>query len=282
MFKAVALQIVAVALVAITTLHAQITTPAPSPAAKVMQTVGLTDVTVEYSRPAVRGRTIFGDLVPYNKLWRTGANKNTIVTFSKDVNVGGTDVKAGSYSLFTKPNVGQWEVYFYTDTENWGVPREWDEGKVAAKVMAPAMKVDAEMENFTILFDELKADGANMYIMWDDMAAVLPVGVGTDAEAMASIDRVLKGPSAQDYYSAASYYFDAGKDKQQAYEWVKKATEMNPDAYWMKRRQALIEADLGMKKEALASAKQSKELAEKAGNMDYVRMNEKSIEEWSM
>ena len=103
-----------------------------------------------------------------------------------------------------------------------------------------------------------------------------------DNEAMASIDRVLKGPAGRDYYSAATYYFENGKDKQQAYAWIKKATEMEPEAYWMKRRQALIEADLGMKAEALSSAKASMELAEKAGNMDYVRMNEASIEEWSM
>ena len=282
MFKAVALQILAMAFLAITTIHAQISTPAPSPSARIEQTIGLTEVHVEYSRPAMRGRAIFGELVPYGQMWRTGANKNTVVTFSKDVNVGGTDVPAGSYALFTKPNVGQWEVYLYADTENWGTPREWDESKVAAKVMAPAMEIGAKSENFTILFDELKSDGGNMYIMWDDIAAVVPIGVGTDTEAMASIERVLQGPGANDYYAAATYYFDHGKDKQQAYTWIKKATEMNPDAYWMARRQSLIEADLGMKAEALASAKKSKTLAEKAGNMDYVRMNDASIKEWSM
>ena len=214
----------------------------------------------------MKGRTIFAEdgLVPYGEMWRTGANKNTIVTFSKDVTVGGQEVPAGSYALFTKPKVGQWEVYLYTDTENWGTPREWDESKVAAKVMAPAMEIGAKTENFTILFDELKSDGGNMYIMWDDIAAVLPVGVGTDAEAMASITRVLDGPAAGDYYSAATYYFENGKDKQQAYEWIKKATSMNDQAYWMKRRQALIEADLGMKEEAMASAKKSMELAQAA------------------
>ena len=282
MFKAVALQIIAVALLAITTLHAQITTPQPSPAAKVEQTVGLTAVTVEYSRPAMRGRAIFGDLVPYGEMWRTGANKNTIITFDKDVTVGGAAVPAGSYAIFTKPGQAQWEVYLYTDTENWGTPREWDESKVAAKVMAPAMTTADKMENFTIFFDELTGSGANLYMVWDNVAAKLPIGVGTEKEAMASIERVLAGPSARDYYSAATYYAENGKDMAQAYDWIKKANEMQPDAFWMVRRQALIEAEMGKKAEAMASAKKSMELAQKAGNMDYVRMNEKSIKEWSM
>ena len=284
MFKAVALQVVALAFLAITTLHAQIATPAPSPSAKVEQTIGLTDVTVEYSRPAMRGRTLFAadGLVPLGEMWRTGANKNTIVTFSKPVTIGGAEVAAGSYALFTKPMATQWEVYFYTDTENWGTPQEWDESKVAAKVMADAMQMSEGTENFTILFDELRADGANMYIMWGKTAAVVPISVGTDEEAMASITRVLAGPGANDYYAAATYYFENGKDKKQAYEWIKKATDMNQEAYWMLRRQSLIEADLGMKDEAMASAKKSMALAQTAGNMDYVRMNEASIKEWSM
>ena len=283
MFKAVALQIVAVALLAITTLHAQITTPQPSPAAKVEQTVGLTAVTVEYSRPAKRDRDIFGGLVPYGELWRTGANKNTVVTFDKDVTVGGTAVPAGSYALFTKPGEDEWEVFLYTDTENWGTPREWDESKVAARVMAPATDMgETKVENFTILFDELTGDGANLYLMWDDVMASLPIGVGTEEEAMASIERVLAGPSARDYYSAATYYAENGKDLQQAYDWIKRANELQPDAFWMVRRQALIEAEMGKKAEAVASARKSKELAEEAGNADYVRMNEKSIAEWSM
>ena len=284
MLKVLSFQILAVTLLAIGTLHAQITTPAPSPAAKVMQTVGLTDVTVEYSRPAMKGRTIFGDngLVPYGEMWRTGANKNTMITFAKDVTIDGKDVPAGSYAIFTKPMANQWEVYFYTDTENWGTPKEWDDTKVAAKVMAKAMKMSEKMENFTILFDELTADGGTMYMGWDQTMVAVPITVGTDKETLASIKRVMDGPGANDYYSAASYYFDSGKDKQQAYEWIKKATTLNDKAYWMLRRQSLIEADLGMKKEAMASARKSMELAQAAGNMDYVRMNEASLKEWSM
>ena len=119
------------------TMQAQIETPQPSPSAKLEQKVGLTDVTVEYSRPAMRGRTIFGDLVPYGQLWRTGANANTKITFSDNVTIGDTSLKAGTYAVFVKPTAKMWEVIFYTDSSNWGTPGEWDEAKVAASVMAP-------------------------------------------------------------------------------------------------------------------------------------------------
>ena len=110
---------------------------------KIEQKVGLTDVSVQYSRPSMKGRTIFGDLVPYGKLWRTGANQNTMVTFSTDVMVGESTLKAGSYAIFSKPNKDNWEVIFYSDTNNWGTPQKWDDSKVAAKVNA---KVKAKVK----------------------------------------------------------------------------------------------------------------------------------------
>ncbi len=284
MFKTIALQVVMLTFFAVATLHAQIKTPAPSPAAKMTQTIGLTDVTVEYSRPGAKGRTIFASdgLVPYGEMWRTGANKNTMITFDKDVMVAGQELEAGSYAIFTKPMANQWEIYFYTDTENWGTPKDWDESKVAAKATAKAMKMDEKMENFTIMFDELTNDGGNMYFAWENTVAALPIKVGTDKEATASIEQTLAGPSARDYYSAATYYYEGGKDINQAYTWIKKANEMDPDKFWMVRRQALIEAKMGKKADAIASARKSMQLAQEAGNMDYVRANEKSIEEWDM
>ena len=126
------------------TMEAQITTPQASPSSTLKQSVGLTDVTVEYSRPSMRGRTIFGDLVPYGKLWRTGANKNTTLEFSTDVTIDGQALKAGTYAIFTKPGESSWEIIFYSDTDNWGTPQKWDDSKVAAKTNAEvyAMPMD--------------------------------------------------------------------------------------------------------------------------------------------
>ena len=284
MYKTLALQVIALTFFVVGSLHAQIKTPQPSPKAKLEQTVGLTEVTVEYSRPGMKGRKIFAadGLVPYGQMWRTGANKNTMITADKDFSFGGTDVEAGSYAIFTKPMADQWEVYLYTDTENWGTPRAWDDEKVAAKVMAKSMTMSESMENFTVMFDELTNDGANLYMGWANTLAIVPIRVGTDKEATASIERTLAGPSARDYYSAATYYYESDKDLEQAYTWIKKANEMEPGKFWMVRRQALIESKLGKKDAAIATAKKSKELAQTAGNMDYVRANEKSIKEWSM
>ena len=211
------------------TVNAQIETPQPSPSQKMEQKVGLTDVTVEYSRPSMRGRTVFGNLVPYGKLWRTGANQNTMVTFSTDVMIGGKTVKAGSYAIFTTPNKDNWEVVFYSDTNNWGTPQNWDESKVAAKVTAEVYDIPMDIETFTISFDDLTNDSAVLGIMWEKVYVGVKIEVPTDKKVSAAIEKVMNGPSADDYYAAARYYLESGKDINQAVVWMDKAIEMTKD-----------------------------------------------------
>lgn len=263
------------------TTNAQISSPQPSPAAKIEQKVGLTDVSVEYSRPGMRGRTIFGDLVPYGEIWRTGANANTMITFSDDVIIEGKELKKGSYSIFSRPNKDSWEVMFYTTTNNWGVPQNWDSNNVALSVTAETMEMPMIMETFTILIDELKNDSANLNFIWENTIAVLDMEFPTDDKTMASIEKVMNGPTAADYFAAGTYYHEAGKDLEKAYNWVSKATDLAGDqAFWMLRRKSLIQADMGKKQEAIATARKSLASAEKAGNSDYVKMNKESIAEW--
>ena len=114
-------------------ISSQIQTPAPSPATKVQQTIGLTEVTLEYARPSVRNREIFGNLVPYDKVWRTGANENSVISFSTSVKIGDADVPAGKYSVYTIPNKDSWEFILYSDYNNWGLPSDWDENKVVVR-----------------------------------------------------------------------------------------------------------------------------------------------------
>jgi len=262
-------------------VNAQIESPQPSPFGKIEQKVGLTDVTVEYSRPGMRGRTIFGDLVPFGEIWRTGANANTKITFSDDVKINGKDLKKGSYSIYTKPQEDSWEVMFYSSTDNWGVPQEWDESKVTLKVTAETMEMPMNMETFTIVIDDLKNDSAALNFIWENTIAMLKIEVPTETKAMASIEKVMNGPNANDYFAAGTYYHEAGKDLDKAYKWVSKATEMAGDqAFWMLRRKSLIEAEMGKKQEAIATAKKSMASAEKANNADYVKMNKESIAEW--
>ncbi len=264
-------------------LEAQIKTPAPSPSAKLMQTVGLTQVTVDYSRPSMRGRTIFGDLVPYGKLWRTGANGYTLVTFSSDVKIAGNDVKAGTYSIFTKPGEEAWEVYFYKDTQGGGTPAKWEENKVVAKTSAKVIKMPKEIavETFTISIDDLKSGSANLGFMWENQYVAVNFEVPTDNMVEADIKRALNGPSADDYYAAATYYSAEGKDINKAKMWMDKAMSMTKEPkFWQLRQQSLILAKSGDKKGAIAAAKKSLEGAKMAKNNDYVKMNMDSLKEW--
>lgn len=264
---------------------AQVQTPQPSPAAEVEQTVGLTEVEVTYSRPSMRGRTVFGDLVPYGKVWRTGANANTVVTFDTDVTVGGKEVKKGSYAVFTVPGEKSWEIMLYSDTNNWGAPQEWDEGKVVAKVTSEVTALPFKVESFTIGFGNLTNNGATMDIMWENAMVSMPFGVPTKALATASIEKTMAGPAANAYFSSAVYYLEEGLDLDKAKMWMDKAIEMetaNRGAapYWMLRQKSLIHAAMGDTKGAIAAAKESLAGAEKAGNMDYVALNKKSLKEW--
>lgn len=263
-------------------VNAQIEAPQPSPAQKIEQKVGLTDVTLEYSRPSMRGREVFGNLVPYGKLWRTGANKNTVITFSTDVTIGEATVKAGSYSIFTTPNKENWEVVFYTDTENWGTPGNWDDAKVAVKLTVKATTIPMDVETFTFTFDNLTNDSAVLSMLWENTMVDIAFGVPTDKTVTASIAKTMNGPSADDYYASARYYLEAGKDINQAVTWMNKAMEMTKESpkFWWLRQQSLINAKAGDKKGAIKAAKASLELAEKAGNSDYVKMNKESLKEW--
>ena len=261
----------------------KIATPAPSPASTIEQKVGLTDVTVKYSRPSIKGRTIFGDLVPYGKVWRTGANANTTVTFSTDVMVGNKNVEAGTYAVYTKPGKNKWEMLLYSDSKNWGNPQKWDDTKVVATVTADVLKMPMDVETFTIIFDDLTSTTGVLGLLWEDVYVGMPFTVPTDKIVMSTIDKVMKGkPDADAFYNAAVYYLNADKDINQAVTWVDKAMELKKEdpKFWMLRQQSLIHAKAGKTATAIAAAKQSLELAEKAGNAGYVKMNKASLKEW--
>lgn len=263
--------------------NAQVQTPQPSPASEFEQKVGLTDIEVEYSRPNMNGRTIFGDLVAYDKIWRTGANKNSTILFSDDVVIGGQKVKAGKYAIFTKPGKKSWEVYFYSDTENWGTPEKWDDSKVAAKTTAEVYPMPMKMETFTMMIDEVHADHAMLGMLWENVYVGVKIEVPTEQKVMASIDATMKNsPKPEDYMAAANYYFTADKDIAQAKKWFDEGMKNNKEPkFWQLRQQSLIYAKAGDKKGAIDLAKKSLDLAQKAGNADYVKMNEASLKEWS-
>ncbi|WP_395045172.1 DUF2911 domain-containing protein [Flavobacterium sp.] len=266
-------------------IEAQVKTPQPSPKSTLNQIVGLTDVTVDYSRPSAKGRTVFGDLVPFGKLWRTGANSNTTVSFSDDVVINGATLKKGKYALYTTPKADMWEVVFYTSTDNWGTPENWDENKVAVRTNVNPVMLSNNVESFTIGINNLTNDSATLDISWEKTMVSVKFDVPTQKSAIASINKALAGPTAGDYFSSAQYFYQSNGDLNKALEYVNKAVSMvkagDDVPFWQLRQKSLIQAQLGDKTGAIATAKLSLAGAEKEKNDDYIKMNNDSIKEWS-
>jgi len=279
MRKLITTSILVIATLFVSNIHAQVKTPAASPAAKVEQAVGLTDVTIEYSRPSKRGRAIFGNLVPYGKIWRTGANGATKITFSKDVTIQGEALEMGSYAVLTVPNEGSWDVMFYKFTERGfgGYVEKDPDLKVSAEATVLPM---VAAESFTIGIDNLTNDGASIDILWDNVWVSLALGVHTDKAVMANIDRVMSGPSQNDFYAAGVYLYQNGKDVMKALEYVQKGVNTESPKFWQQKWLAEVMMAAGKKKDAIKTAQKSIELAEAAGNSDYVKMNKDNIAKW--
>jgi len=260
----------------------KITTPQPSPLGMVSQRVGLTDVAIEYSRPGVKGRTIFGDLVAFGKTWRTGANSNTKVTFSSDVTIDGQTLKAGSYGLYSVPNKDSWEVMFYTESDKNGVPRDWDDSKIAAKTTVNVEALPMNVETFTISINDVTSTNAVLGILWEKTYVAVTFEVPTDEMVSETIDAVMAAtPKAGDYYNAAIYYSQQDKDIKKANEWMEKAMSLTEKpAFWQLRQQSLIYAKMGNSEKAIAVAEKSLELSKEAGNEAYIKMNTESLSEW--
>lgn len=261
----------------------QVQTPAASPLGKVHQTVGLTEVSVEYSRPSTKGRNIFGNLVSFGKVWRTGANANSTIYFGDDVIIGGQTLKKGEYAIFTIPKPDIWEVIFYTDTHNWGLPEKWNEEKIAAKVRVKPVSLNNHVETLTIGINALDNDFGHLEISWEKTMVSVKFEVPTSKIANASIEKALAGPDSETYYNAANYYYQSNNDINRALEWINMSVEMRgkDTPFWYLRLKALIQAKAGDKKAAIKTAQRSSDAAEKAGNTDYIKLNKDSISEWS-
>lgn len=262
--------------------NAQVRTPQASPHAVVNQVVGLTEVEIDYSRPSVKGRTIFGDLVPFGKLWRTGANANTTISFSEDVTIDGKTLKKGKYALYTTPRADSWEVVFYNDTNNWGTPDKWSDANIALKATAKPVMLCRNVESFTIGVNNIDINYADLEISWEKTLVSVRFEVPTQKTALASIEKALAGPTSNDYFGAAQYYYQSEGDMNKALSYVNKALELSKDKpFYYYRQKSLIQAKLGDKKGAVETAKISLSAAQAANNSDYVKMNQDSIREWS-
>ena len=263
-------------------IEAQVKTPQASPKSTTTQVVGLTNVEIVYSRPSAKGRDVFNNLVPFGKLWRTGANENTTITFSDDVVIDGKTLPKGKYALYTTPRADNWEIVFYSDTNNWGNPETWDETKVALRTNAKPEMLGRNVESLTIGINNLDHNYAYLEISWEKTLVAIKFEVPTQKTAMASIDKALAGPTAGDYYASAQYLFQSNGDTSKALIYSNKALEISKDKpFYYYRLKSLIQAKNGDKKGAIETAKISLAGAEAAKNQDYVKMNKDSIAEWS-
>jgi uncharacterized protein YdeI (BOF family) len=252
-----------------------IKTPAPSPTQTIKQDFALSSIEITYSRPAAKGRKIFGDLVPFGKIWRTGANGATKVTFGEDVKVGGVPVKAGSYAIYSVPTANEWEIIINKGANNGGLAGYKTEEDVA-RFKVKSMELPMMIENFTVILGNLTASSADIQILWENTAVQIPVVADIDSKIMAQINTAMTVDS-RPYFQAASYYFDNGKDINKALEWANKAVEAQPTAYWVMHLKAKVQAKAGDKSGAKATAMKSMEMAKEAKNDDYVVLNQKLI-----
>lgn len=251
----------------------QLRTPQPSTTQTLKQELGLGTVELSYSRPNMKGRKIFGDLVPFDKVWRTGANNATTLTFTDEVIIGGTKVPAGKYGLLSIPSANEWTIIISKQTDVTS-PAAYKQDMDVVRVKAKPMQLPWSFETFGISFENIKDNGCELMMAWDKTLVSLPITTDVDGKVMKQIETIMKA-DARPYFAAASYYANNGKDLNQAIVWFDKAIEQNPKAFWVYYQKASALAKLGKKAEAIAVSNKSIELAKEAKNDDYVALNEK-------
>lgn len=262
---------------------AQIKHPKASPFQEVRQDIGLSTVGVRYSRPAVKGREIFGNLVPYGRIWRVGANESTKITLSHPMNIGAEEIPAGTYALYAFPEVASWEIVFHKDTTLWGDGRKsYSRENDFARFRVTPEPWPRPQENFLITFDKITHNGMEMLLIWDRTCVRIPITVNTDSLMNTRIEEALtQEPTAQSYYEAARYLQEEGRDYERALKYINQSLKDGGETYFYYRVKSLILEGLGRYAEAIEAARKSESLAALEGKDEFVRMNQKNIKKWT-
>ncbi|MEO9818594.1 MAG: DUF2911 domain-containing protein [Flavobacteriaceae bacterium] len=264
-------------------LFSQIAHPKASPFATILQEIGLSKISVEYSRPATKGRKIFGDLVPYGRIWRVGANESTKITLDTDMTVMGNALPKGTYALYAFPEASEWQIVFHKNISHWGDGRKnYDPKEDLFRAKVKPQKNLHHQENFLIAFDSITHNSANMTLTWAETQINIPFSVDTHAQMEIEIAKqITENPKAQTYYEAARYLQEQEKDYKRALEYLNKALELGGDTYYFHRVKSLVQAALGDYKSAVQSADKSLEISKSLEKDEFVRMNEKNIKLWN-
>lgn len=252
--------------------NAQIKFPAPSPTQTIKQDFGVGNIELTYSRPSAKGRRVFGDLVPLGKLWRTGANAATKITFSTAVEIGDKKIDTGAYVLYTIPNADNWEIILNKGLKNWGVDG-YNASEDIVRFRVPTTKMSAPVENLTMQFANIKPESCSLQIMWENTAISIAITTHVVEVLKAQLEAALLTDK-KPYWQAAQFYNEYDKNLPKALQYITKATEENPKAFWMFLYKARIQKATGDKAGALQSSNISLALSKEAKNNDYVKMNE--------
>lgn len=264
--------ILALAVSVNTGLRAQgVKLPQPSTSQTITQNFGLGKITLSYSRPNTKGRKIFGAMEPYGTVWRTGANAATVITFTEPVKVGGQDLAAGEYALFTIPGKDEWTVIFNKDTKQWGA-YEYKEAQDVLRIKVKPTKLKNKVETFSIQLANVYPTTAQLQLMWENTGLNIDLSTDIDAKVMASIDEAMKGEK-KPYLAAAQYYFENGKDLNKALEWASAAEAADGKAPWVRLWKGRIQLKMGDKSGAATTAEAGIKLATESKNQEYVRLN---------
>lgn len=249
--------------------------PALSPTARISQDFSTSTIDIVYSRPSIRGRRIFGDLVAYGRVWRTGANAATKVKFGEDVTVGGQEIKAGEYALYTIPNHGSWEVIFNKGTSNWG-SAGYSKDEDVARFSVKTKYVEDLVPTFTISISDITFSTCKIDLSWEHTMVSIPVKAKNENRLDAAIEKAIEHPTLP-YFQAANYYFETRQQTDKAWEYVNKAIEQSPKAYYMYYLKARIAKKMGKRQEAIEAAEKSIELAKGSAYEDDLRRQNMKI-----
>ncbi len=266
-----------------TSLLAQtLKTPAPSPSQTIKQAFGLADVSIEYSRPSVKGRVIYGDLVPFGKTWRTGANSATKITFGDDVKVNDNSLLAGTYAIYTIPDKEEWQIMFYKDLTLGGNVGDYNVANELFRIKVKPSRIVEKVESFTISFADVTSTTLNVELLWENTRISFPISTDIDSKIMKNIETAMAPADKRPYYQAANYYFENDKDIKQAFDWVNKAVEQDNKAYWVVLLKSKIQLKMKDSKGAIATAEKVVAMAKEDKNDDYIKRGEKVISDAKM
>ena len=252
--------------------YSQLQSPVASPRAKISQKVGLVNISLDYSRPSKKGRAIFGNIVPFNQIWRTGANQATTISFSDDVKINNQLVKAGEYHIYSVPRENSLDLVVYDKTDAWGSLSQFDESLIKARVSSDFYDLPFTIETFTISFGDLSNAGASLNLSWDNKIAIFVIDVLTKDKMIKDIETIMAGnPSKNDYRKAAMYYYEENIYLDKAVKWIDIAFDDSDELkYWQLRYKALINEKLGKIKKAKKYAKLGYQAALKSKSTDAI------------